>query len=142
MLKRSVMDFLGLQIVKIIARTVYFAGLTALIPLAPLVLSPEKFVNAEYAFGVAFGLIFLGFFLIYWFSSRKEAMRILGFMTLIPGFLGVIFLYAPRHILKILGSFGISQHIQDYIFSNIPKAWLLCGIYIIIGVILVWLGKK
>ncbi len=128
-----------------VAKIFYFAGLTALIPLIPLLLSPSQLVEAKYAFGFAIGLIFVGFLLVYWFShSNKLALRSLGLMTLIPGLLAVLFSYmGPRRQANLLRSFGeASPFLEEWIRTYVPKAWLLAGIYIIIGVILIWLSER
>ncbi len=143
--KKEVTEFVGLQIVSWIARLFYFAGLTLLIPLIPLVFSPEKLVQARYAFGIALGSIVVGYVLIFWFSkSRKTALQILGLFTLIPGLLAVIFAYAgPRRMGEFLSMFGkVSPLLQLWIESYVPKAWLLAGIYIILGVALIWFAEK
>lgn len=144
-LEKKVKEFVGFYAVLWIARLFYFAGLTALIPLTPLVLSPEKLVHARYAFGLALGAIVLGYILIFWFSrSRKIALQNMGFFTLIPGLLAVIFAYVgPRRMGEFLGMFGkISPLLQLWIESYVPKAWLLAGIYIILGVSLIWFAEK
>ncbi|MEM3154309.1 MAG: hypothetical protein QW165_01945 [Candidatus Woesearchaeota archaeon] len=144
-MRKRVAEFVGFQVASWIAHVFYFAGLTALIPLMPLVLSPERFVQARYAFGVAVGSIVLGFVLIFWFSkSRRNAFRSMGMFTLIPGLLAVAFAFmGPRRISEFLGMFGkVTPLLKQWIDSYVPKAWLLAGIYIILGVILVWLGEK
>ncbi len=130
---------------RIVAQFIYFAGLTALIPLMPLVLSPEKLIAARFAFFVAVVLILVSFFIIYWISeSKKYALRALGMTTLFPGLLAVLFSYAgPRRMANFLRMLGeASPFLEEYIESYVPKAWLLAGIYIIVGVILVWLSEK
>lgn len=144
-LKKKVKEFVGFQIITWIAKLFYFAGLTALIPLMPLVLSPEKFVQARYAFGLALGSIVVGYVLIFLFSrSRKIALHSMGFFTLIPGLLAVFFAYlGPRRMGEFLSSFGkVSPLLQEWIDAYVPKAWLLAGIYIIVGVIFIWIGEK
>jgi drug/metabolite transporter superfamily protein YnfA len=142
-LKRSIIELVGLQVVKIIAGTVYIAGLTALIPLLPLVFSPQELVKAEYALAAAFGFIFAGFLLVYWFSgSHRVALRALGLYTLIPGTLAVLFLFSPHHIAKLFRLFGDLPNLEQYLQSYLPNAWFLAGVYIIVGSFLVWLSVK
>jgi hypothetical protein len=144
-LQKQVKEFVGFQAVLWIARFFYFAGLTALIPLMPLVLSPEKLVQARYAFGLALGSIVLGYVLLFWFSrSRKIALQNMGLFTLIPGLLAVIFAYVgPRRMGEFLNLFGkVSPLLQEWIDAYVPKAWLLAGIYIILGVSLIWIAEK
>jgi hypothetical protein len=144
-LRKRVAGLIIFEIIKIIAQVFYFAGLTALIPLVPLLLSPQQLIGARYAFGVAFGFIFVGFLVVYWFSaSKKIAFRSLGLMTLIPGLLAVLFSYiGPRRMAIVLRWFGeASPLLETWIESYVPKAWLLAGIYIILGTALVWLSEK
>ncbi len=143
--QKNLAEFVGFQVVKVIARIFYFAGLTALIPLVPLLLSPHQLIEAKFAFGFALGMIFMGFLFVFWFSeSKKVAFRALGFMTLIPGLLAVIFSFSgPRRManfLRILGE--ASPFLEKWVESYVPNAWLLAGIYIIIGVGFIWLSEK
>ncbi|VVB81334.1 Uncharacterised protein [uncultured archaeon] len=142
-LKRSIAELVGLQVVKIIAGTFYMAGLTALIPLFPLVFSPQELSNARYALFTAFGFILAGFLIVYWFSgSHKIALRALGFFTLIPGTLAVFFLFSPYHMARLFRLFGELPYLEQYIHSYLPNAWLMAGIYITVGVFLVWLSAR
>ena len=144
-LEKQVKELVVFQAISIIARLFYFFGLTALIPLLPLVLTPNQLVDARYAFGIALGSIILGFALVFYFSkTRKIALRVLGLFTLIPGLLAVIVSFAgPRRMGEFLSMFGkISPLLQKYIDSYVPKAWLIAGIYIILGVALIWFGEK
>lgn len=143
--QKKVASLVIFELVRTIAQVFYFAGLTALIPLMPLLLSPQQLVGAKYAFGFAFGFILAGFFFVYWFSdSKKVAFRSLGLMTLIPGLFAVIFSFmGPRRMANFLRIFGeASPVLESWIESYVPKAWLLAGIYIILGVFLVWVSEK
>ncbi|MBW2969732.1 hypothetical protein KY319_01275 [Candidatus Woesearchaeota archaeon] len=142
--QKRVAEFFGLQVIKFFAGAFYIAGLTALIPLFPLVFSPSQLVEAKYSLGTAFGLIFLGFLFLFWFSgSSKLACRVLGFMTLAPGLLGVFLLYSRVNLSKFLYVFGEwSPFVESYLEANVPRAWLLAGVYIIVGVVLVWVSAR
>jgi hypothetical protein len=145
MRKKKVVKVVKFQFIKFIAQIFYFAGLTALIPLLPLVMSPERLVQAKTAFGFALGAIFFGFLLVYWFShSKKVALNTLGLMTLIPGMLAVFFNFSgPRRMAVFLEYFGnYSPYLERWLESYVPKAWLLAGIYITVGVILVYWSEK
>ncbi len=145
MLKKKLSHAIEFQIVKYIAQLFYFTGLTALIPLIPLLLSPHQLIQAKYAFGFALGFIIFGFLLVYWFSaSKKIALRVLGMTTLFPGLLAVFFSFAgPRRMAVFLRMLGdASPYLEEWISTYIPKAWLLAGIYIIWGVFLIWLSEK
>jgi len=144
MLKKRITEFVGFQVVKFISGFVYMTGLTALIPLLPLVFYPEKLIGAKIALFTAVVMIFLGFLAVYWFSgSKRTALRSLGYMTLLPGFLGVLLLYSPRHMARLLHMFGVvSVFIEEYVQFYVPKAWLLAGVYMILGVVLIWLSYR
>jgi hypothetical protein len=144
-LKKKVAELVVFQIISLIARLFYFAGLTVLIPLMPLVLSPHELPAYRQAFAVAIGSIIVGFALVFYFSkSRKTAWRVLGLFTLIPGLLAVIFSYlGSRRMAEFLGSFGnVSPYLEFWIETYVPKAWLLAGLYIIVGVGFIWFGEK
>ncbi len=144
-LEKKIKAFVGFQIAYWIAKIFYIAGLTALIPLIPLVLSPNELDKARYAFGISIGSIVLGFCFIYFYAkSNKIAFRSLGFMTLIPGLLAVIFSYmGPRRMTILLRTLGdASPYLEKWVESYIPNAWLLAGIFIILGVALIWVSEK
>lgn len=144
MLKKRISEFVGFQIVKFVASFLYMAGLTSLIPLLPLFLSPDKLIAAKSAFLLALGLIVVSFLFVYWFSgSRKIALRSIGFMTLVPGMIAVFFSYAPRHMTRIMGLFGAaSPYVERFFLYKVPNVWLLAGIYIVLGVGLIWLSLR
>ncbi len=144
-LQKKVTELVGFEIVKYIAGVLYFAGLAALIPLVPLVFSPVEFVRAQRAFLISLVLIVCGFLLVYWFSrSRKIALRSLGMMTLIPGLVGVFLLYSgPRRMSKLVAVLEEAPLlVEKYMTSQVPNAWLLAGVYIILGVFLVWISYR
>lgn len=143
-LKKKVKKAAEFQVVRWIANIFYFSGLTSLIPLLPLVLSPQQLVEAKYAFGLALAFIFAGFLVVYWYSTRKVALKTLGMSTLIPGLFAVIFSFmGPRRMANVLRYFGeATPFLEKWIETYVPKAWLLSGIYIIIGVTLIWLAEK
>jgi hypothetical protein len=144
-LGKKVKYFVLFEAVRSIARIFYIAGLTALIPLVPLLLSPHELFGAKYAFGIALGLIFLGFLIVYWFTdSKKVALSALGWMTLVPGMLAVIFSFmGTRRMANFLAGFGkASPLLEGWVETYVPKAWLLAGVYIIIGVGLIYWSEK
>ena len=112
--------------------------------LMPLILSPQQVIEAKYAFGLALGFIIFGFAIVFLISTRKRAFKALGFATLIPGLLAVIFSFmGPHRMVNLLRRFGeASPYLDNWIQSYVPKAWILSGIYIIVGVTLVWLAEK
>lgn len=143
--QKRIAEFVGMQVVVTIARVFYIAGLTALIPLMPMLLSPEQLIAAKYAFGFALGFISVSFVFVYWFSeSKKVAFSSLGYMTLIPGLLAVIFSFmGPRRMANFLRMFGeVSPYLEKWVESYVPKAWLLAGVYIIVGVFFIWVSEK
>jgi len=144
-IKKKVEKAVKFQAVKLIAHFFYFAGLTALIPLVPLLLSPQQLVEAKYAFGIALVMIFFGFLLVFWVShSKKTALRALGMMTLIPGLLAVFFSYTPpgkkAALLRMFGE--ATPYLERWIETYVPTAWLLAGMYTIVGVALVWFSYR
>jgi len=144
-LKRRVEKAVKWQIVRYLADFIYFIGLTSLIPLLPVLLDPQQFVDVRLAFMVALGLIFVSFTMVYWWSgSRKVALRTLGYTTLIPGMIAVFIIFTPpRRLAKLMGYFGgATPFIEKWIGTFVPSAWLLAGLYIILGVTLVWLAEK
>lgn len=146
-LKKKVKRIVLFELVRFVAQFFYFAGLTSLIPLLPLLLSPWKLLHAYVAFSVACGFVLLSFFLVYLFTeSKRVALRSLGLMTLIPGFIAVVFGFlGPRRVSWLYANIEVplvDPLIEQWLNSSVPKAWLLAGIYIVVGVILVWVSEK
>ncbi len=145
--EKQVSEFVGFQVVAGIAKFFYFAGLTALIPLVPLLFSPQELVEAKFAFGIALGSILLGFICIYLFSGKRYiAYRTLGLFTLIPGLLAIIFGFlGPRRVAELYRTIEVpfvDPLIEKWLQQSVPNAWLLAGIYIIVGVGFIWLSLK
>ncbi len=141
---KKVKTYAKYQVIYAVARVFYVSGLTALIPLIPLILSPADLENGRYAFAIAVTFIFAGFFLLYWFMKKKKAFQALGFMTLIPGMIAVVFSFmGPRRMTRFLEKFGAaSPLLEKWVETYVPKAWLLAGIYIIVGVIFVYISEQ
>ena len=143
-LKKKITRTIKAQILKLVAQIVYFTGLTALIPLVPLFLSPTEFIRAKYAVIAALIFIALSFILILWAThSKKQAFFTLGLMTLLPGLLAVLFAYVgERRMIIFVSKLGhVTPFVQHWVDAYIPKTWLLAGIYIIIGVVFVWISQ-
>lgn len=137
-------NYIGFKIVSYFGHLFYFAGLTSIIPLLPLLLSPIDIVSARFAFFSALFLIGFGCLLIFGFADFKKGLRVLGWTTLFPGLLAVVFNFiGPRRMELFLSKSGVAAHIIDtYTNVYVPSAWSLAGFYIILGVFLVWFSEK
>src|SRR3989344_2988801 len=112
--------------------------------MVPVLFSPGL-ISIKYAFGIALLLVISSFLTIYFVTkSKKKAFYNLGFMTLVPGLLAVLFAYIGARRLGIfLGFFQeLSPYIQEWINHSVPKSWFLSGIYIIIGVFFIWISEE
>jgi len=144
-LHKKVAKHIQYQAIKFLAKLLYITGLTFLIPLVPIVFSESGLASARYVFAIALALVIASFFAIYVFTrSKRVAFAELGYITLIPGLLAVIFAYiGPRRIALLVSFFReLSPLIQEWINNSIPKSWFLSGIYIILGVFLIWLSEQ
>lgn len=144
-LKKRVKRAIGFQLVKYLASFAYLTGLTSLIPLLPLLLAPERLINAKAALLTASAFVLVGFTMVYWFSgSKRVALRALGGMTLFPGLLAVVALFSgPRRMADFMRLFGeFSPLLEEWLSAYLPTAWLLAGIYIIVGVSLVFVSYE
>ena len=143
MLKKKVVKHVKLQVVSYLAQVLYITGLTSLIPIVPLVFTNLSYIN--YAFAFALLLIVLSFMVVFLVTkSKKDAFYTLGFMTLFPGLLAVFFAYTgARRMALFIGYFKeLSPFVQDWINHYVPNTWLLSGIYILIGVGLIWISQS
>lgn len=134
-IKRKVWELVIYELITTVAKIVYFMGLALLIPLLPLVFSPFDLINARNTLIVASVLIVVSFFIIYVFTkSKKVALRALGFMTLVPGFLAVFFSFmGPMRKAELLGHFSKAPFVKEWVQEYVPNAWILAGLYIILG---------
>lgn len=143
--QKRVVKFVEYRAVVFIARLLYIAGLTALIPLLPLVFVPDRLIEAKLALGFSIGLITVSFFTIFWFThSKKESLRALGLMTLVPGGLALLFAYGgERALVNIIANLGpITPLVEDWLRNYVPKSWLLAGVYIMLGSALMYVGER
>lgn len=127
------------------ARFLYFAGLSSILPLMPLVFSPASFFELRLAFGIAVASMVSGFIVLWLYSrSRRFAWQSLGWMTIVPGVLSVFFLFSgSRRLAELYSWFGpVSPIVQEWFDAFVPKAWLIAGMYLIIGVFLVVVGER
>jgi hypothetical protein len=143
-IKRKVWEFAVYEIITTIAKIVYFSGLALLIPLIPLVFSPFDLIGAKNSLAIASVLIVVSFFIVYIFTkSKKVALRALGFMTLLPGFLAVVFSFmGPMRKAQLLGYFSKAPFVKEWVQEYVPSAWLLAGVYIVLGCALWYWSEK
>lgn len=143
-IRKQARVFIFYRIISSIAQIVYFTGLTLLLPILPFVLSPAEFVRARWTFALAIFWIFLSFLIIYFFtSSKKQALRNLGFMTIIPGFIAVIFSFlGKQRTAELLSQASRISLVTSWIEAYVPSAWMLAGVYIILGCVLWYLSEK
>ena len=130
------------QAVKFIAQVLYLAGLTLLLPMWPLIFTPELFQEVQMIFFLAGGLIIASFLTVLWFTkSKKKAAQTLGFITLIPGLAAVIFAaLGTQWLLAQVPE--LSPFIQAWILKFVPTSWFVAGMYIILGTGLVWYSQR
>lgn len=143
--KREIVHFVEYRALLWVAKIFYVAGLAALIPIMSLILAPERLWDIKVAVIIAFGLIFLSFTIIYWFTkSKRESFEALGLMTLIPGLLAALFAYAgERPFLEAIAKLGpASPYVQHWLEAYVPRSWLLAGVYILLGTALIYLSQE
>ncbi|MEM2916284.1 MAG: hypothetical protein QXT19_02935 [Candidatus Woesearchaeota archaeon] len=129
----------------------YFSGVTMLLPILsdawqksikPWVMSPSGFF-------IALGLILISLILLAFVAgSISGLIKSVGWMMLIPGILAVIFAafgqstvygWAGQHIT----GFATAEPLVNWFVEHaVPKVAYLGGVYILIGVCLVWIGRK
>lgn len=129
----------------------YFSGLTMMLPILgdawqdnikPWIVSPNGFI-------MAIGLILLSVIILSFVAgSISKLTRSLGWMMLIPGILAIIFAafgqaevygWATNHVT----GFSTAEPVVDWLVEHaIPKVAYLGGMYILIGVVLVWIGNR
>ncbi len=129
----------------------YFSGVTLLLPILsdaweksirPWVLSPSGFI-------IAFGLILVSLLVLGFVAgSISGLIKSVGWMMLIPGVIAIMFAvfgqttvygWAGQHIT----GFAAAEPVVNWVVEHsVPKAAYLGGMYIIVGVCLVWFGRR
>ncbi|RMD58595.1 hypothetical protein D6825_00315 [Candidatus Woesearchaeota archaeon] len=141
------------QAVSFIAQVFYLAGLTLLLPMWPIIFTPELFRQVQTVFLLACALIVASFLVVFWFTgSKKKASFTLGMITLVPGIAAFIFSVFGKIAAVIFSVFGkdwllskmtlVSPFIQAWIEKAVPNSWFVSGIYIILGTALVWYSQN
>jgi len=129
----------------------YFSGVSVLLPILgdawekgirPWIVSPNGFV-------IAFALILISFILLGFVAgSVSKLVRSIGWMMLIPGVLALVFMafgqadvyaWAGNHIT----GFTTAEPVFNWLVEHsVPKVAYLGGVYILIGICLVWIGNR
>jgi len=135
-------NFIIYRIISYFGSLFYFTGLTALIPLLPLV-----FINwqsVRFSLFSALFFIIIGFGIIISFSTYKRALRVLGWTTLLPGIIAVFFnFFGKNKFFSYISRLDFAEHlVENYINIYVPSSWFLAGIFIILGAFMVFLSEK
>lgn len=129
----------------------YFSGVSMLIPVLgdaweksvrPWIASPGGFL-------VALGLIIISVIILGFVAgSFSGLIRSIGWMMLIPGILALFFAafgqttvydWAGQHVT----GFASAEPVVDwFVEHSVPKVAYLGGMYILVGVCCVWVGRK
>lgn len=138
-------------IVGIIAKLVYLSALTVLIPFGAMILTQKPSgLPATLQFFPISALALLGFsvlILLFHHRSLAHTLASLGWMTLLPGLgaLGLM-IFNREAVFTILGNFlgfgRIEPYIADYINSALPNVWFVTVVYIILGVVLIYIAGR
>jgi hypothetical protein len=129
----------------------YFSGLTMLLPILgdawtkgikPWLVSPTGFLIAFVLILVS--LVLLGFVA----GSISKFIRGIGWMMLIPGIIAVLFaVFGQAEVYdwaenRVTG-FSTAEPVVGWLVEHsVPKVAYLGGAYILIGMILLWIGGK
>ena len=144
-------SFIAKWVVRIIATFVYAFSLSIIIPLALVALFPEYLwppvVYAKSVIFLAVGLVFLSAFVLYMYTkSVGQTLFQLGLVTFFPGFLALIFSFFSRDLVfgfiekYVLNFVLIEPYIKSYFSLVLPRVIILAIVYLVLGVILIYLG--
>jgi hypothetical protein len=129
----------------------YFSGLTLMLPILgqawensikPWLVSPHGFL-------VAAGLILVSVMLLAFVAgSLSKLVKSLGWMMLIPGIIAILFAgFGQAEVYgwaqdRITG-FAAAEPVVNWVVEHaVPKVAYLGGVYIIVGVCLIWAGRR
>jgi hypothetical protein len=138
-------------IVSWIARLFYLASLTAIIPFAAFLLANplEAMPDLLSQFPVAALILFVLSIIILFVYHHNIAhtLAALGWMALLPGFGGLVFMLVPREaafaFLKgIFSGFAMLEPFVAAVQQALPWGWLFVIGYIVIGLALVHIAGR
>lgn len=129
----------------------YFSGLTMMLPILseawqksikPWLVSPNGFL-------IAAGLVIISLVLLAFVAgSISKLIKSMGWMMLIPGVIAIMFAgfgqanvydWANSHIT----GFATAEPVVDFLVEHsVPKVAYLGGMYMLIGVCLIWVGRR
>ncbi len=129
----------------------YFSGLTMMLPILGDAWqnSIKPWLVSPYGFLIAAGLILLSVIILSFVAgSVSKLTRSLGWMMLIPGIIAILFAgfgqaevygWATNHVT----GFATAEPVVDWLVEHsVPKVAYLGGMYILIGVALIWIGNR
>jgi hypothetical protein len=135
-----------------IAKLLYFASLTTLIPFGAMLLTArpaEIPASLQYLPWTALGLLFLSaFVLLVYHRNLAHTLASLGWMTLLPGIGALVFMIVdPQTVLgfiaKLVVGFGkVEPLVESYLNDVLPKVWLFIAVYILLGFVLISIAGK
>jgi len=141
-IERKVESFALGQLASWVARILYIAGLTALIPVMLLF----KFHKLFDATIVVAGLcIVSSFILLYAYTrSKRKALRGLGQMTLIPAVLALVFaVFGKSWIMLVFAKYPqIGIEVEKQLEVYVPSAWIITLIYLALGLSLLYWSQR
>lgn len=138
-------------IIAFIARVLYLGALATIVPAAILMLaSPLEAVPIffEYVPFYALAIVLLSVIMLYFHEkSIGHVFLSLGWMTIIPGIGGAVFLYFGRETVLswltiFFGIIPVLAPVLAVLESIYPNLWLLVIAYIVLGIILLHIAGK
>lgn len=134
-------------------RFFYITGLTLIIPYLFTSDIPEEFwffsnLTQETFLYISIGLIVISLIGMFWAKGNLgRALRSMGYMTLIPGGIAMIVaLYGEQVIMRLFEGFAWFEKARPvigyYLLHSVPKLWMLTISYIVIGVVLFFVGRR
>jgi hypothetical protein len=139
---------------RLFVSTAYTTGLTLLIPYVALRLQPEEFRlvpvgTSPVLLWVAIGLMIAALAVRLWVTrSLGDSLRALGFLTFLPGFVGIVATLFGRETL--LGRFAetvprfqeVRPAIELYLDSVVPQVLYLTVGFFVAGAGLILVGSR
>jgi len=111
--------------------------------------SIKPWLVSPHGFLIAFGLILLSIIILGFVAgSLSSLIKSLGWMMFIPGILAIVFAafgqaeaygWAQNHIT----GFSTAEPVINWLVDHaVPKVAYLGGMYILIGVCMIWIGRR
>lgn len=129
----------------------FFSGMGMLLPTLSKAweLHVKPWLYSPYGFYVALALIVLSLIIIAFLAgSASKLLRSVGWLILVPGIIALVFTtFGETNVYSwtenhISGFVAAKPAVQFFIDHSVPETAILGGMYILVGIGFIWVGRR